>query len=475
MYNTLITSVDESELFGNETVEESPELTYEHITSGSGEDYPYHQQEHFEETEVKDTVSETSYLSPKMNARQTALNLSGIQRSGMSLPQIISALQQSVDMALIRQRLTEHNQNNNNDQYAIDSSLSRADAVLTEAIHQFQMAHYIAPGEHDGIIGQSTMETLGLFGHRLRPRLSSSGFYGQGILNNIKSLVTAETNNEFTAENWYENMVKPAWLGIKIHDGVHLLFLRKLKEAEKWLLDQPQYQGLTPAQLGKALGFDARSRYSAARLSSANQAMHGFGLAIDINVPGNPWVGAGWIRYDKELLRERSLMIDALKKASGDPSLPGSTIFSYLHNIAETTGDDTISSYNILKQRNDEFIQYLKNNAGELAYWKKSQTFGGRDPLKGFLNLHPDLVYALRHIAGLAWGAMDFGPGASGDIMHFDFRTLGFGRTLCKKIGGFVPADGLHPARDKEVFESEDYPGQLELHEAIGEAEWRED
>jgi hypothetical protein len=161
--------------------------------------------------------------------------------------------------------------------------------------------------------------------------------------------------------------------------------------------------------------------------------------------------------------------------ASGDQNLPGKTIFRYLHSIAETTGSDTISSYRILKQRNDEFIRYLGSNSTERTYWKNSQTFGRRDPLKGFLNLHPDLVCALRQVIGLAWGAIDFGPYASGDIMHFDCRTLGFGKTLCKKIGGYIPAGGHHPVVVNEVFETEDYPGQFELHEAIGEAEWGEE
>ena len=71
--------------------------------------------------------------------------------------------------------------------------------------------------------------------------------------------------------------------------------LRKLKEAESWLLSQPKYKDMTPASLGKALGFNAGTGFSSARLSADNQAMHSFGLAIDINGWGNPWIGAGWV------------------------------------------------------------------------------------------------------------------------------------------------------------------------------------
>ena len=47
-----------------------------------------------------------------------------------------------------------------------------------------------------------------------------------------------------------------------------------------------------------------------ARLSAEKQAMHGFGLAVDINVSGNPWIGAGWVKYDKELLKNCMVTAD---------------------------------------------------------------------------------------------------------------------------------------------------------------------
>ena len=210
--------------------------------------------------------------------------------------------------------------------------------------------------------------------------------------------------------------------------------------------------------------------------------MHGFGLAIDINVNGNPWIGAGWVKNDKVLLQERYRMIKALRNASGNQSLPGETVFAYLHSIAQSYGADSGSAYKVLKQRNDEFVAYLKTSSSELSYWKNSQSFGNRNPLNGFLNLHGDLVYALRQIAGLAWGAIDFGPKASGDIMHFDLRTIGAGKFLCEKIGGFVPKSG-HPAITSEMSSGEMYytnaeddelTDETEHHEAIEEAEWED-
>ncbi len=43
-----------------------------------------------------------------------------------------------------------------------------------------------------------------------------------------------------------------------------------------------------------------------------------------------------------------------------------------------------------------------------------------RNPAKGFLDLRPEIVEALVDVGKLRWGASDFGPEESGDVMHFD-------------------------------------------------------
>ena len=99
-------------------------------------------------------------------------------------------------------------------------------------------------------------------------------------------------------------------------------------------------------------------------------------------------------------------------------------------------------------RRNEEFKTFLKNNKLELLYWRNSLTFRDKDPLDGFLNLHRDLVFALRQIALLAWGAIDFGPDHSGDIMHFDLRTVGAGCVIAHKLNGYIPRSEHHPSNE---------------------------
>lgn len=84
-------------------------------------------------------------------------------------------------------------------------------------------------------------------------------------------------------------------------------------------------------------------------------------------------------------------------------------------------------------------------------------------------------MYALQQVAGFVWGAIDFGPLATGDIMHFDLRTLGVGKFLCEKIKGFVPGNN-HPALDKEVTDNEwETDNEFERQQAIEENEWTDE
>jgi hypothetical protein len=427
-------------------------------------------------------------LSVALNLKATKANKKSLGSSGIATADIYAALSRSVDVGLVVRALTAENQKDSNKVKYLMEGEGATDSVFTEVVHQFQALNYLNPGERDGVAGRSVLETLGFFHHKLKGSLNTTSLYGQVQLNQIKDQVARDTMKEFTAATWFNNLVKPSWLGVKIGDGIHILLLRKLKEAEAWLLAQPKYAGMSPVALGTALGLKGSSRYSGARLSKVGEGMHSVGLALDIDVSGNPWIGAGWIKHDPEKKLERIKFLETLRKASGE-RLPGSTIFSYLDSLATSSGSDTAKVFQILKEKNDQFIKYLqkKENADELKYWTNSETFKHQSPLKGFLNLHPDLVFALRHIAGLAWGAIDFGYKASGDIMHFDMRTVGVGKSIAAQIHAHVPFTG-HPTLDKESFtddlsEAEEWQNDYELeqqedgdhHEAVEELTWSED
>ncbi len=247
---------------------------------------------------------------------------------------------------------------------------------------------------------------------------------------------------------------------------------------------------MTPVQLGAALGIV--EDHKGARPSAASASMHTFGLATDINYTGNPWIAGQHVdrRADGSVtpagqvtLQANANFTEAANRAalfvSGTRVNFTATFLNSLHQ--RPTGD----IFDQLAQLNDDFRAYLalhndttgieaklrrhqqsgtpnvfesnETLSAAIARWQglingdlqrlrldstpalsgrgktenvSQSNFAGRDPSAGFLRLHRDLVIALREVAGLAWGAVDFGTRESGDMMHFDARRSGVGATL---------------------------------------------
>jgi len=411
----------------------------------------------------KRTPAAQSFLSKELNLAATTHNQAQVSKSGISPTDIFYSLSIYFDTRHIESELVKLNAAGGALFKIRAAGESVIDSVFTETLHQFQVLFYREAKHHNGKIDASVLETLGFLKNNLRSSTSHLSGYSD-VLKGLASEI--ESTTEYKSSEWYNHIIQPAWLGIKLASGVHTILYNKLKEAQDWLLSQPQYQGLNPVSLGKQLGV---GDVTGARPMKKSQAMHAYGLAIDIDSSKNPWIGAGWISCkpwktealikacelrNSSKLSERTRMLDVFRRISGQ-NLSGRNVFAYLDNIAQTNGSDTSAAYQILRGHNDNFIDLLSRDRDELSFWRASATFAHGRAAGGFLSLHADLVFALRHVAGLAWGAIDFGPNASGDIMHFDFRTIGIGKTICKKIGGHVPAEGRHPALSKEVDEQE--------------------
>lgn len=411
----------------------------------------------------------TNLLSPKESTQAIKWNRERHPaKSGVRFEDIVTDLARYVNFPAVRAAIQK-----SGGAYAIvDGTI---DALCVEAAHQFQAKAYFYIDDQSGGVGPSTLDSLGIVKHKLGPKFGNVS--GRDVLKNLSGEISTLTTKEFNAKNWFDFIVAPSFLGHRINrqsQGIHLLLLRKLREAENYLLSLPAYAGMTPVALGRALGLDRKTvHYSGGRISQEAQSMHGLGLALDIDVTGNPWVGAGWIKEDKagrdwlvdqiktnpdlklkskyqsmlNRRNERYKFLETLKSAAGGSlnGAPKGTIASFLHALAVSRGRDTRAAYEMLARRNEEFKTFLQNNVAELRYWKNSGTFDNRDPLNGFMNLHGDLVFALRQTALLAWGAIDFGPFASGDVMHFDLRTLDAGRVIAEKLGAYVPKPGHHP------------------------------
>jgi hypothetical protein len=215
--------------------------------------------------------------------------------------------------------------------------------------------------------------------------------------------------------------------------------------------------------------------------------MHTFGLAVDINYSGNPWIvgqhvdGAARPSPAGQVTQQANeTMTRVVNRAS--LLISGRAVHfdvRYLSRLGEGNGG---AAWDDLRRLDDAFRAYLRlagDDAGiraavearwdlpgiarpneaiaqAIARWNSTiredlrslrlgsvvrmnaqgvnvsvqqSNFTGRNPLNGFLNLNRDLVVTLRDNAGLAWGAIDFGR-ESGDVMHFDCRRSGIGALL---------------------------------------------
>ena len=255
-------------------------------------------------------------------------------------------------------------------------------------------------------------------------------------------------------------------------------------------------------------------RHRGARPSEPGASMHLAGLAVDLAYRANPWVGS--LTFKEVSGRAATLVGGSVTDAAGRRTRAAAAVGELsdapglgrraLHTLAQGTRT-TSQIYDALAQWNAWLEQYLALGASDtaltaaiaarqadgtpgvvrpgatpartLADWRRQiaqdleslrrNSFSAagtpRDPRKGFLSFHRDLVVALREVACLAWGAVDIGAGASGsgDMMHFDCRVEGIGRAYATATGqSSVPqrhpciaaASGAH-SETTPIFESE--------------------
>jgi hypothetical protein len=399
---------------------------------------------------------------------------------------------------------------------AIQLGTPPVDAVLVEGIHQFQAKCFFETSQIDGMAGESTLDSLGLVKRTGMNSVDQRNAGAHARLGRVD--VAGLTSNEFKADTWFDHMVNPSFLGWRFLTGgaprgAHLSFVRKLRIAERALLEQSKFSGKTPVELGKALGFDATSEeHKGARPTVTGASMHTYGLAVDIKYTGNPWVqGADFLAA----LKRSALLMSGVR-------ITQPTSQRFLHDLGADATRTTAAIFDILAQRSRDFRDYLAlsaNGAGLTAVLQRRRAEGTagifaaatesiadavqrwrtdiqndlrsmraqaspfrsgttRDPLLGFLNLDRDLVIALRDTACLAWGAVDIGSGAdgSGDMMHFDDRVCGIGQALAGVGGNFQPRSG-HPcvacgvpvaSEDTETFADLEDPAASYLETAGG-------
>ena len=392
---------------------------------------------------------------------------------------------------------------------ALGATLDEA-TITAHLVHQFQQKCFRESAFHTGQLDEPTLDALGYVRHRGR-KLNKVDSGAAGVLTSLakawkSDLVDlADLGADVTAKTWFSFVLDAPFLGLTATrgPGVHLVLMRQLRKAQRHLMSLPQYRGLTPVELGDRLLWDPiddppprpteptepdaqfGDRHRGMRRSAdITTPMHPAGLAIDLAYRSNPWVGNATFKA----VTANSATLVGGPAARGTNGL-GSAELGKLGSRGLSTGEiyDEIRKWNGWLERyialgsSDVDLRAMlaarvadgtpgirargETDAAMLARWRRKiqtdrtslQTRGrflaGRDPARGFLSLHRDLVIACRDHGCLSWGGCDFGNG-SGDLMHFDTRTHGIGRAYIEERGGSGPS--AHPCMGVA-------PGQIDL------------
>jgi hypothetical protein len=247
---------------------------------------------------------------------------------------------------------------------------------------------------------------------------------------------------QIPAEKWFEG-IKPdaTFLGVPIKPsgasaspGVHTELADVFARAEQTLLSR--YPGKTPREVAKTLGV-----YEIVGLRRPKNAtggtmpsMHCYGLAVDINYAGNPFVGRKGGNPAVEATKRATLLLSGSEYTlnalpaglAGGNAKRSTQMWDHLHGASEA-----LKAY--LNLSDAELAQRVAANGHghDLAWWtaqlaedrklsSNSEFKGHTKPeTGGFMDLSRELVEVLSG-AGLTWGGA-YRKGK--DIMHFDLRT----------------------------------------------------
>lgn len=356
--------------------------------------------------------------------------------------------------------------------------------VLAETVHQFQRKIFTAADQHDGLPGSGVLDSLGYIPRTGLPTTYSPSAGGSARVQSHDAAVQRATGGRIAAATWFDHVARPGIFGIRVMGGrgVHSTLLRRMRTAERALMGRAAYAGQTPVQIGAANGvFEIRGGRP-----GDDTGMHSIACAVDMSYARNPWVGRARTAAGSEFT---AVLDRAMQLVEGRPM--GHASASALWNAYGQAATYTSArAWDAFAARNDTFIQYLSlrsNRAALEAALRARQGQAGqtgvnagesiadaadrwgrviasdytdlttrpsgfqigssssfRDPDRGFLSFGKDLVVALRDTGCLAWGAIDFGPRASGDVMHFDNRTDPLFQTLFAATSMHIPGTA-HP------------------------------
>lgn len=242
------------------------------------------------------------------------------------------------------------------------------------------------------------------------------------------------TNAGTTRAAWDSGYSNATFLGVNIARGIHQELANRLTLAETYL--RGQFPGRTDAQIATEIGLYSMSGRRAVRnaVGGSKLSFHSFGLAIDVNYRGNPFIGrstevAQIIDRIFQFMTGNAFNIRTRQR--GTPEEIRSrleTVSDAFANYFRMRGDRDLIRAHLASRgqaqdaaRIQQVFDQIEADATNQALLNDMEMTGaGPRPLtSGFIDLSEQLVEAFSNQAGLFWGAQ-YRTGK--DIMHFDWR-----------------------------------------------------
>lgn len=221
-----------------------------------------------------------------------------------------------------------------------------------------------------------------------------------------------------------------SFLSMPIRGGIHQELSARLNLARNYLLGQ--FPGQGDSAIARNIGLYSISglRSPANAVGGRRISNHAFGIAIDVNYSGNPFIGRS-ARTDQIIARAIQFMTGTtlhigqaqpgnllqIRQRYEDASNAIRRYFAMRNNPVALRAHMTrqrmnTSLKNVRKQLRQINLDYQNH------YLRRE--LANRNPAAGFIDLSQQLVEALGNQAGLLWGGQY--PGGK-DMMHFDWRN----------------------------------------------------
>lgn len=244
-----------------------------------------------------------------------------------------------------------------------------------------------------------------------------------------------DASGQGTVAAWFGDIKKGTFLGIGLR--VHKTLAERLTRAETALVNDTKVNPgkKSATDLGVDLKMYASTsdlREPAKAVGGSSLSMHTFGLAVDLNYKGNPFIGNAGAAAPDAIRRATSLVLGTATNVTTDlgnaqasfTALKGAsdalkTYFSYRDpaNLAALTA--AVTGHKAATGEPADLAGWQAQiTADHEALNGKGDFKKHKPPEEGFLDLDESVVLALTG-AGLTWGGT---YPTDKDVMHFDLR-----------------------------------------------------